>query len=194
MTHWDHIIAIAKRMLREPREAAGEIMDLRMPVGTLVPAFVVVMILSVIVTEPLLVLASSMFPGEPLPPLLRAIGSVVGGLAVVWVIWKLGGLFGGQARFEQVLLAFVFLELIFTGGVLGLLILTALLPYLAGFAGIGFVIYWLWMFAVTLDEVQGFRSPWKAFAVVLMSWVIVNYTSLLVLNLLAGLFGGPSNV
>ena len=194
MTLWDQMTQIMRQMVQDPRGATRDLLALPLPQGVLLPAYVVAMILSVLVTEPLLTIAASVMPGEPMAPLPRALGSIFGGLGVVWVICKLGGMFGGAGRFEQVLLVFTFLEVIFSVGVMILLVLTALLPYLAGLAAIAFGIYWLWMFAVSLDETLGLASPWKAFGVVMMSWVIVNYASLLILNLLAGIFGGPSNV
>ena len=194
MTQWEHLTGIARQMVREPREATRALLAVQLPAGVLAPAFVVVMILSVLVTEPLLTIAATVLPGDPMAPLPRALGSIAGGLAVVWVITKLGTTFGGDGRFDQALLVFIFLELIFSVGVIALLVLTALLPYLAGLAAIAFGVYWLWMFAVALDEVFGLASPWKAFGLVIVSWVIVNYASLLILNLMAGIFGGPSNV
>ena len=88
MTLWEALFQSLRKMGREPRFAARDLLALSLPKGALGIGFLIVMLLSVIATEPLLRLAGQMFPGDPLPPILRAIGSVLGGLAVAWVIWN----------------------------------------------------------------------------------------------------------
>lgn len=194
MTLWEHLISLARRMPREPRQATAELIEIDLPREVTVVAYLVVMAISVIVTEPLLAAASTVFPGEPLPPLVRAVGSTLGGLAVVWGIWKFGALIKGRGSFDQVFQTFVVLEGIFVLGILGLLVLVVLLPALAGLVGLAFIAYWLWMLAQAMAEVHGFPSAWKAFGIIVLSWVIVNYASIILLNLFSGLLGGPSNV
>lgn len=194
MTLWDQLMATTRQMLREPREAARVMMAIDLSRETVMMAFLAVMAVSIIATEPLLAVASSMLPGDAASPFMRAIGSTLGGLAVVWVIWKAGAFLGGAGQFDHILLGFVVLEAVFVIGIVGLLVLTAVMPPLAGLAGLGFVMFWIWMFSNVVAEMHGFPSAWKAFGVVALSWVIVNYASMLILNLLAGVAGGPSNV
>lgn len=184
----------ARRMLREPREAAADLCAMDVPRDVLLMALVAVMAVSVIVTEPMLAMASSVFETETLPPLLRATGSTLGGFALVWVVWKMGEMFGGSGSFSHVLVNFVVLETIFVIGIAGLLVLMALMPAVAGLAGLGFIFYWLWMFTNALAEVHKFPSAWKAFGIVLAAWVVVNYAGVLLMGLVSGLAGGPSNV
>lgn len=194
MTLWTQLMDAARRMLREPREAAAELCDLDVSRDVLLMALVAVMAVSVIVTEPMLAMASSVFEAETLPPLVRAIGSTLGGMALVWVVWKMGEMFGGTGTFNCVLINFVVLEAVFVIGIAGLLVLMALMPAAAGLAGLGFVFYWLWMFANALAEVHKFPSAWKAFGIVVAAWVIVNYAGVLLMGLVSGVAGGPSNV
>ena len=194
MTLWDRLVQIGRQMLREPREAASALVQLDMPRNMIFMAFLAIMALSVVATEPLLAVAATMLPGDPAMPFARAIGSTLGGLGVVWVIWKVGGLWSGKASFDNILLAFVCVEVIFVAGLIGLLILTAIMPPLAGLAGLGFIVFWLWIFSNVVAEMHDFSSAWKAFGLVALSWVVVNYASLMILNLFSGVAGGPSNV
>ena len=194
MSLLDDVLGIARQMVREPRDAGASLGQLSLPRAVIFMAFVAVTAVSVIVTEPLLAIAATMIEGEPMAPLARAIGSTLGGLATVWVIWKVGGLLQGTGSFDQIFLGFVFLEGIFILAIVGLLILVSLVPAIAGLAGIAFVCDWLWMVANVMAELHGFPSAWKAFGVVVMSWVIVNYASIMVMNVLTGMAGGPSNV
>lgn len=181
-------------MLREPREAAAELIGLEFRREVLISAFFAMIAVSIIATEPMLTAAASVFPGDPLPPLLRAVGSAIGGLAIVWVIWKAGTMMGGQGSFDQLLLGFILLEVVFIVGIIGLLLLMVAVPPLAGFFGIGFICYWLWLISNVFAELHGFPSAWKAFGVVVISWIVVNYTSVMILGLLTGAVGGGPDV
>ena len=194
MTLWTQLMDAARRMLREPREAAADLCALDVPRDALLMALVAVMAVSVVVTEPMLAFASTAFGAETLPPLIRAVGSTLGGIALVWVVWKMGDMFGGAGTFNHVLVNFVVLEAMFVIGIAGLLVLMALMPAAAGLAGLGFIFFWLWMFANALAEVHKFPSAWKAFGIVVAAWVIVNYAGVLLMGLVSGVVGGPSNV
>ncbi|MDA8584723.1 hypothetical protein N9L47_00475 [Rhodobacteraceae bacterium] len=194
MTLWEHLLTITRRMLREPREAAAELIGLEFRLDVLLSAFIAMIAVSIIATEPLLKATAQLFPAEPLPPLLRAIGSAFGGLAIVWVLWKAGGRIGGRATFDQILLGFVLLEVVFIVGIVGLLLLIVAVPTLAGIIALAFVFYWVWMMCNVIAELHGFPSAWKALGLIVVSWVVVNYASILVLDLLSNLVGGPSNV
>ncbi len=194
MTVWTQLMNAARRMLREPREAADDLRAIDLSRDVLLMALVAVMAVSIIVTEPMLAMASTFFDAEALPPLFRAIGSTLGGLAVVWVIWKLGGVFGGSGSFDQILACFVVLEAIFVIGIAGLLAVMVFVPVLAAPLALGFIFFWLWMFANAVSGVHAFPSAWKAFGLVVAAWVIVNYASVILMGLVSGLVGGPSNV
>jgi len=194
LTLWNHLLTITRRMLREPREAASELIGLEFSREILISAFLAMIAVSIIATEPMLAAAASVFPGDPLPPLLRAIGSAIGGLAIVWVIWKAGTMMGGQGSFDQLLLGFILLEVVFIVGIIGLLLLMVSVPPLAGLFGLGFICYWLWLISNVFAELHGFPSAWKAFGVVVISWIVVNYASVLILGLLTGAVGGGPDV
>lgn len=194
MTLWDRLKEIARQMVREPRDAAMALARLDLPRNAVMMAYLTVMAVSVIVTEPMLVVAAQFFQGAIPPPLFRAVGSSIGGLALVWVMWKMAAMMGGRAGFDQVLANFVLLESLFLGGIAALLVVMVLLPALAGLIGIGFIVYWLWLFAQSFAGLQGFPSAWKALGIVIVSWIIVNYLSGLVMGPLSGLFGGATNV
>ena len=129
-----------------------------------------------------------------LPPLARAIGSTLSALVFVWVLWKMGALMGGTGQFDQVFATFVVLEAIFVLGVAAFSVLMILLPTLAALAGLGFGVYWIWMFSNALAEVHRFPSAWKALGIVVVAWIIMNYLGVVLMGLVSGVVGGPSNV
>ena len=106
----------------------------------------------------------------------------------------MGAFLGGKGGFDQVFAVFVVLEGIFVAGITVLLVFMALIPAVAGLAGLGFVIFWIWMFSNALTRVHEFRSAWKAFGIVVVSWIVMNYLGALVMDLVAGMVGGSSNV
>ena len=194
MSLWDHLFKTAAKMLREPRAAASDLVRADLSREVVLMAFFAIMAVSIIATEPLLSMAASMFEGEPLPPFRRALGSAIGGLAFVWVTWKLGGLLGGRGTFDQILLSFVFMEGILIVAIFGLLLLTFTIPAIAGMAGIAFICYWVWMYSNVVAEVHEFPSAWKALGVVALSMILVNYAGILIASLLFGASEGAVNV
>lgn len=194
MTLWDRLIEIARLMLREPRTAGLELAGLNLSREVILTAYLAVMAISVIVTEPMLVVAVDFFQGQLPNPLFRAFGSSLGGLALVWLLWKMASLLGGRAEFDHVFANFVLLEAVFIGGITALLILMVLLPALAGLIGIGFMVYWLWLFSQSLAGIAAFPSAWKALGILVFSWIIVNYLSGLIMGPLSALLGGSTHV
>lgn len=194
MTLWSQLIEIARRTVREPRDATADLCRLNLPRDVLMIGFLAVMVCSVIVTEPMLAFAASVFESEPMPPLARAIGTTISSLIFVWVLWKMGEMMGGSGQFDHVFATFVVLEAIFVIGIAGFSVLMVLVPTIAAMAGLGFGIYWLWMFSNALAEVHRFPSAWKALGIVVVAWIIMNYLGVLLMGLITGLVGGPSNV
>ncbi len=189
MTRWDTFLSIARRLPREPRETTGEITQMDIPREALGPAFLSVIILSVVVTEPMLALAPMAFAEVP-PPAMRALWTSLFSLALVWAIWRIGTGMGGRARFEHVLVVFILLELVFSVGIGSMLVLLLALPTLAGLVGLAFIGYWIWLFGVAISEVHGLGSAIKALLVVFLSWLMVYFGGFIVMLIFSGLFGG----
>ncbi len=190
MTLWDRLPGIALNMLREPRSSAAELFRLGVPRDAVWMSFVLVIVLYVIAVERFLPMAEALvMPVPTLPPLLRAGLELCSELFLVWVLWKMGGAFGGQGRFEQVLLVFVFAWMYFTAGVVLLPILAAFSFTLTGLVGIAFFIHWVWLFISVMAEAHGFKSLWTSFVLFVLSWIALFLFSFLVSPIVIGLIG-----
>ena len=129
MTLWSQLIDVARRMVREPQKAADDLVaaepaarrsgdGIHRRNGDF----------SVIVTEPMLAVAATVFEGDPLPPLVRAIGSTLGGFCLGLAFVEDGGFLGGLGGFDQIFAIFVLLEGDLCCGITVLLVFMALMP------------------------------------------------------------------
>ncbi|NNE81011.1 MAG: YIP1 family protein [Silicimonas sp.] len=194
MTLWDSLFTVARRTFREPRQAASDLMRLDVPRSVLGPAFVVVMILSVLVTEPMLAMLPADVFGEPLPPFIRVLISVAFNIALVWAIWRTATVMGGEGTFDDTLLVFIFLEAILSLGIGGLMILMFAFPALAGIAGLAFFGYWIYLIGIFFSEANRLDSALKAIGAVAIAWIVTYLVMIFVLKLIFGGAGGPPNV
>ncbi|MDE0697481.1 MAG: hypothetical protein OXH76_16790 [Boseongicola sp.] len=195
MTLWDRIPGIALSMLREPRSTAAELFRLGVPREAAWLSFVLVIVLYVIAVERFLPMAEALvMPVPRLPPLLRAGLELCSELFLVWVLWKLGGALGGQGKFEQVLLMFVFVWMYFTVAIVLLPILAAFSFTLTGLVGMAFFIHWIWLFVSVMAEAHGFKSLWTSFVLFVLSWIALFLFSLLFSPLVVGVIGVGSSV
>ncbi len=195
MTLWDRLLGIALNMLREPRSSSAELFRLGVPREAVWLSFALVIVLYVIAVERFLPMAEALvMPVPRLPPLLRAGLELFSELFLVCVLWKLGGAIGGRGRFEQVLLAFVFVWMYFTVGVVLLPILAAFSFTLAGLVGMAFFIHWIWLFISVMAEAHGFKSLWTSFVLFVLSWIALFFFSFLVSPVVIGVIGVGSSV
>ena len=195
MTLGERLLGIALNMLREPRSSAAELFRIAVPRDAVWMSFVLVIVLYVIAVERFLPMAEALvMPVPTLPPLLRAVLELCSELFLVWVLWKIGGVFGGHGRFEQVLLVFVFVWMYFTAGVVLLPILATISFTLTGLVGIVFFIHWVWLFVSVMAEAHGFKSLWTSFVLFVMSWIALFLFSFLVSPIVIGLVGVRGNV
>ena len=180
MTLWNRIPGIAFSMLHDPRSTAAELFRLGVPREAAWLSFVLVILLYVIAVDRILPMPElSVVPVRRLPPILRAGLTLCSELFLVWVLWKLGGAFGGQGGFEQVLLVFVFAWMYFTLAVVLLPILAEFSLTLTGLVGMAFFIHWIWLFISVMAEAHGFRSLWAPFVLLVLSWLVVFLFSVL---------------
>ena len=194
MTLWEKLFLIARDAFRQPRRAAADLVGLDVPRSVLAPAFIVVMILSVLVTEPMMAMLPTEVFGEPVPPFTRTIMSIVFNIGLVWVIWRTAAAMGGQGSFDRTLRVFIFLEAVLSVGIGILIVLLLALPALAGFAGLAFFGYWIFLIGVFFSEAHRLQSPLKAIGVVAIAWTVTYVAMILILNLVFGGAGGAPNV
>ncbi len=161
------------------------LLNLDLPRNTVAMGFVVAIILSIIVTEPLIALVPEDTFGPPLPPITRFIMTALFSAAVVVAIWKVGTAFGGKASLADAYLVFAYLELVLSAGLAIMLVLLFVLPFLAGMMGLGVSLFWLWLLGAFYAEAFGFPSVFKALGVVALSWFATYVVGILILSFVA---------
>jgi len=194
VTLWDSLLLVTRRAFREPKQAAADLMRLDVPRKALGPAFVAVMIFSVIVTEPMLAMLPTEVFGEQVSPFARVGISIVFNFALVWVIWKTATGIGGQGSFDATLLVFVFVEAVLSAGIAVLMVMLLALPAVAGIGGLVFFGYWMYLIGVFFSEAHKFSSPLKAIGVVALAWAITYVAMIFILKLVLGVVGAAPNV
>lgn len=161
------------------------LLNLDLPKAAVTMAFVVAIILSIIVTEPLIMLVPEDTFGPPLPPVTRFIITAIFSSAVVWTIWKIGTAFGGKASLKDAYLIFAYLEMVLSAGLAVMLVLLFVLPFLAGMMGLGVSLFWIWLLGAFYAEAFDFPSVFKALGVVALAWFATYVAGILILSLVA---------
>lgn len=180
------LIPIIRLTFRSPREAASTLLSIGVPPNAVAMAFLLVMILSVLVTEPLMAMVPEDAFGPRMAPISRLLLTAPFSAALVWMIWKLGNAFGGQGRLLDAFVVFVYLEAFLAAGLATMLVLIFASTFLAGLFGLALTLFWAWLFGVFYAEVFDFDSPFKALGTVILAWFIVYVAGIVLLSLVAG--------
>lgn len=180
------LLPLFRQTFRSPREAAAMLLSMGVPKNGIWMAFILVMILSILVTEPLFALVPSETFGPPIQPMTRFLMTAPFSAAMVWVTWRLGRGFGGKASLSDAFLVFTYLEGVLTVGLAAMLVLVFVIPFLAGLFGLALTIGWVWLLGVFFAEAFSFSSPFKALGIVVLAWFIVYVAGLFLLSLVAG--------
>ena len=175
-------LPVVRQTFREPREAASTLLSMGVPKQLLWPAFMLLVVLSV-----LLIFASGVPAGSNgqafFSPFGLAISSSVAGAASVFLVWKIGALMGGKGKFHEALLLTVFLQgMIFAGQLIELAIFVAI-PPLAGLYSIGLIIFMFWLNLNFIAVLHGFGSLWRAFGVLVLASIAVLFVLIFAMSL-----------
>jgi hypothetical protein len=177
------------RTLTEPRAAAVKLIGMNLPGEARWMAFVITVILTVLVTQSVL-LISPLPPGSPWAAMMRdpvssALTQGVFVLGAAWAMAAVAGWFGGRARFADTLLAVSWIEFVLlVVEVVQILVLFAL-PFLSLPLAILTVVLFFWLLTQFTASLNGFVSLPKVFAGVLATMVVGGFLAIFVL----GLFG-----
>ncbi|CUH62803.1 Yip1 domain protein [Thalassovita gelatinovora] len=162
---------LALETLRNPRNAARQILDMRLDSTILWTAMALIVVLNAILngmTVPLLPLPETM-PTIFASPWLFAVilggGIVISTFLLTWV----GRMLGGRADLVDILALIVWLQalrLVMQAFVFALFFFSTLLSDLVALAA---GLYGLWITIAFLDEAQGFGSIFKAILVLVLT-------------------------
>lgn len=171
MTLLDSLMAQAVRAAREPRQAAADIMALGVPSTAILPAFVLLCVLSV-----LLVLIA-----ETVAPTILSLWSPFQLTALILVLYgslafascRIGQWMDGNGTYWDALTLITLMLAIFLPiKAVHTVFLVISLP-LAGLLSIALMFYSIWINVMLIAALHGFESLGKSFAVVILSWFAV---------------------
>ncbi len=163
---------IAVQALKEPREAATTMLSMGVPRQALWPAFLLLVVLSVILMS--VSNATSGPTGAAIFSPFALVGmSAIAGAASVFAVFRVGQLMGGTGSFEEALLLTVFLQgIIFVGQVIEVFLFFTLTPISSLFS-IVLLVLTFWLNLNFIATLHGFSSLGRAFVVLLLASLAV---------------------
>ena len=189
--------------LRDPREAAGMIVAMRLPSQALWLALSLVSVLTSIIFSALLHAAP--MPQDEIGQLLESspgynspliFAMLQWGRAVlsIFVLYWVGKAFGGLGELVDVLAVMTWLQVVTFVLVGVLFVLGVVLPMLSSLGMLVVFGWWLWAVVCFLDVAHRFESGVKAFFVLLFSIFGVLIGLSLFLGVIGGIVVGTSGV
>lgn len=179
--------------LTDPAEAVRRLVGLGLPMQARLIAFALVVVLSVLLTQ-ILILVMPMGAGAPWGGLMHnplGAAAVQAGTVLMFTtgISVVGGWFGGRARFDDALLLMVWLEFVLFVFQLVQVVLSLILPPVALIFGFLSVIVFFWLLVSFTAVLNGFGNRVKVLAGVLATF----FAAAFLFALLATLLGfGPA--
>ncbi|MBU3030436.1 Yip1 family protein [Paracoccus marinaquae] len=186
----DDLQALVGLTFRNPEAAAKSLIAAGWPIT----ARWMALLLAVSVSAMLAWISAQMFPlpeGEAPILSLTAQPMAMAGMQLVAVVLAaalmagVGRLFGGQGRFEDALLLTVWIEAVLLIVQLAQVLLSVVMPPLAGILGMLAIALFLWLTVQFTKALHGFRSGPKVF----LGLVATAFLAGFVLSVLAAAFG-----
>ena len=158
------------------------LLSMGVPKPFLWPAFALLVVLSVI-----LIFASGPPAGPDgeilVSPFGLTISSALAGAASVFLVWKIGELFGGKGGFDETLLLTVFLQgMIFLGQLIELAIFF-IIPPLADLYYFTLIVFMFWLNLNFIAVLHGFASLWRALGVLILASIGVFFVLVFAMSL-----------
>ncbi|MEL7258208.1 MAG: YIP1 family protein [Pseudomonadota bacterium] len=137
----------------------------------------------------------SLFTDSPIFTTLMLFGFTV---LMVHVLCWVGRALGGQGSLLDILSVFTLLQVMTLLLSFGLFLISLIVPALAALGSLVFLAWTLWAITSFLDAAHGFNNPFKAFGVLIASFVAVLFGASIAMGVLGGLIlgitGGAGNV
>ena len=164
----DHMVALARLTLNDPRAAARSLLALDVPLPARTAGLLLVAVLSAL----LLHLGFLLLPTGEDPiarfmsqsPLRTAIFQWVILAVTVLCVWRIGRAFGGRGMLSDALILVVWLQVIMVAVQLAQLLCLILFAPLAGLMNLAGLVLFFWLFTSFIAELHGFSSRWAVLA------------------------------
>lgn len=180
---------LALATVTDPPGAARQILDLNLERQILWLALALVVVLDSIVFGVTLAMRPVV---EGLPPILASpahYAVMVGGAVLIscFAIQRVGLLFGGKARFNDILALTVWMQYLSVAAQVALLALQLVIPMLAAMASLVISFYGFYIFLHFINQAHGLNSLFHAAGTLIAAVLAIS----LVLVVILALVGGP---
>lgn len=193
MTLLDSLISQGVRAFREPREAAADVIALGVPREALVPALMVVVILSVLVNA-----AAELVAPTPLATISHfqlAVFLLLLFASFAAAICKVGQMMGGMGTWQDSLLLAIFFQAVFLPAQALQVLLIIIVPPVASLFGLAIFLFGLWVNVNFVAALHGFPGLGKALGVLILASFVVAFVMAFAAPLIGiSLFGVAPNV
>lgn len=193
MTLVETLFSQGARAFREPRAAAADLIALGIPREVLLPAMLLVVVLSVIINAVAEALAPSLM--STVTHFQMTVFLLALFVAFALAMCKVGQALGGIGQCQDSLLLAVFFQAIFIPLQIFQVVLLAISPVLASFLALFLFVLGIWVNINFIAALHGYSSLGKAFGVMILSSLVVAVVMMLVAPLVGiSLFGAVPNV
>ncbi len=179
--------ALAMRTVTEPREAATEILSLRLERSVLWSALALAVVLNSFIYQLSLQLTptSQQLPLLFSSPIMFAVFIGAGLVLSVYSLTFAGRFIGGNATLESIMALLVWLQFLRFAVQLAALVLMVLMPAIAGLLVLGATLYGMYLLLHFVDVAHEFNSLFSSFGALVLSALGI----MLGLAILLSLFG-----
>ena len=177
------LVKLAIAAVRNPREAASTLLSVGVPSAALFPSFVLVVVLSVLLTVVGESLGAQSAEGGAFPPL--AVAALLCALlgAYIFGLYRTGRAMGGTGSLEETALLMVFLQFILLLAQVVELFLWIAAPPLAGIFVIAVAVVAFWININFVDVLHSYGSLLKSFGLIIMVSLGIALVVMLLLSL-----------
>lgn len=162
------LVSLALASVRNPKEVANTLLSVGFPASVLMPSFLLVIVVSVLLTVPADLIGAQSTTGALFPPFSVAIVLCLLLAAYIYGIYRVGRAMGGTGSLAEAVLLMVFLQFILILAQVVELLLWLIAPMLAGYFVIGVAILALWISMNFIDVLHGYGSLFKSFGLIIL--------------------------
>jgi hypothetical protein len=187
--------------VKAPREGAQHVLSLNLPAQVLWMALTLVSVVTSIIFAGLLQIAP--MPQDEMGELMRTMPAYdapiifallqwARAVVTVFILYWAGRMFGGTGRLVDILAVVAWLQAVTFGLMLGIMVLSLLVPFVSSILVLVMAVWWVWAVASSLDVAHGFDNMMKAAAVLIVSVIGATIGLSIFFGVVASVFVGTT--
>ncbi|WP_176473873.1 Yip1 family protein [Actibacterium ureilyticum] len=189
-SYWETCVALARDTLRDPRQAARQVLALDLPrevVWSLLGLVAVGSLAATLIGDRMLPQGTmAMMPFLTRAPILGALFLAAAMVILSAVLSRLGQLFGGAGTFDQALRLIVWSQILMLALQLLQTVFIPISPTISALIGLVGFVWFIWLAAAFTAELHAFDGAGKGLVVAVLS-VFVTAFALMILMVMLGI-------